>query len=97
MGILIVSEPRTEDTRDRLGRMMASAADSPDERAAARRHLERACDEFGAMPCWMYAHHLEEGQLGDHDPATVRALMKRACETGYDEACGHESASETFD
>ncbi|HVK89025.1 MAG TPA: hypothetical protein VM513_33120 [Kofleriaceae bacterium] len=78
------------------GRMLAAEATTPAQREAARRKFDDACNAFGAMSCRMYALHLENGDLGPHEPATVRALMLRACNTGDEDACGHETADETF-
>jgi len=79
------------------GRMLASDATTPEAREVARRFFDRTCTELGAMSCRMYALHLERGDLGDADPATIKALLRRACETGDDDACGdHATAGETF-
>jgi hypothetical protein len=80
-----------------FGRVLAAEAETPEQQQAARRQLDSACTKYGAMSCRMYALHLEKGQLGPSDPATVRALMVRACSTGDDDACGHETADETFE
>ena len=79
-----------------LGRMLADAADTPARREEARRHFDRVCSNMGGMTCRMYAHHLVSGDLGDYDPATVKALMLRACNTGDDDACGTEDPEKTF-
>jgi TPR repeat protein len=78
------------------GRMMAADAKTPEQKQAARRWFDRTCTDLGAMSCRMYAHHLERGDLGDFDQATVHALMQRACDTGDEDACGHDNATETF-
>ena len=79
-----------------IGRMMAHDAKTPEEQQRARAHFEKTCADLGAMSCRMYAHHLEEGELGDFTPAKVKVLMHRACATGDEDACGHDSAAETF-
>lgn len=78
------------------GRMMAAGAETPEQKEAARQFFDRTCTQLGAMSCRMYAHHLERGDFGPFEPATVRALMHRACETGDEDACGRETATETF-
>jgi TPR repeat protein len=79
-----------------LGRMLAFDAKTPELKAKARTYFDRTCSDLGAAICRMYAFHLEQGDLGPVEPATVKALMLRACETGDSEACGHDSAGETF-
>ncbi|MDX2092386.1 MAG: hypothetical protein SFX73_31270 [Kofleriaceae bacterium] len=79
-----------------VGRMMAENARSPTERDAARRHFDATCNVYGGVNCRMFALYLERGQLGDAQPATVRALLLRACESGDQKACGHDTAAETF-
>jgi hypothetical protein len=75
-----------------VGRLLAMDAETPAERADARRALEHACDEFAGMTCFMYALHLEEGHLGAYEAGTIERLMKRACETGDEESCGKTNA-----
>jgi hypothetical protein len=79
-----------------VGRMMAENARTPAEQEAARRHFDATCNVYGAMSCRMYALHLERGQLGEVNRATVRALLLRACESGDPDACDHDTAAETF-
>lgn len=80
-----------------LGRMLAAEAKTPETREVARRFFDKTCTDLGAMSCRMYALHLELGELGAADPATIHALMQRACTTGDDEACGeHATVGETF-
>ncbi|HVK84084.1 MAG TPA: hypothetical protein VM513_08250 [Kofleriaceae bacterium] len=78
-----------------LGRVALAEAETPEQRQAARQKLATACEAYGGMSCWMYATHLEQGDLGPPEPGTVRTLMQRACATGFDEACGRETAGET--
>lgn len=80
-----------------LGRMLAYEATTPALQEAARAYFDRTCSDLGAMTCRMYALHLERGDLGTSEPATVKALMLRACETGDPDACGHDTADETFE
>jgi len=79
-----------------LGRMMATSARTDAERIAARKHFARVCDELGGSSCRMFAHHLELGQLGPYAPDFLRALMFRGCQTGDADACGRDTATETF-
>ena len=76
--------------------MKASAALTPAQKEAARHWFDQTCNELGSMTCRMYAYHLERGDFGPFEAATVHALMQRACETGDSDACGHETAAETF-
>jgi hypothetical protein len=79
-----------------LGRMLATYAKTESERSVARAHFDRVCNDVAGVTCRMYAYHLELGQLGTVDPATPKALLLRACDTGDHEACDVETASETF-
>jgi hypothetical protein len=80
-----------------LARMRAVAAKTPQSREAARLFFEETCTDLGAMTCRMYAYHLERGDLGTAEPATIHALMQRACDTGDSPACGeHATVAETF-
>ncbi len=80
-----------------LGRMVADAAKTPETRETARRFFDKTCTDLGAMSCRMYAYHLELGDLGPAEPATIHALMQRACDTGDADACGeHATVGETF-
>jgi TPR repeat protein len=78
------------------GRVLAQGAKTDEQRIDARLHFERVCREIGTMTCRMYALHVEKGDLGPPDPAQVKSLMERACSTGDQDACGHDTASETF-
>lgn len=80
-----------------LGRMAAVAANTPQSREAARLFFEKTCTDLGDTSCRMYAYHLEHGDLGTAEPATIHALMQRACDTGDSDACGeHATVVETF-
>ncbi len=80
-----------------VGRMLAGGAKTPELQASARAHFDKTCTALGGVICRMYAWHLELGDLGTADPATVHALMQRACDTGDTEACGdHATVGETF-
>jgi TPR repeat protein len=61
----------------------------PDDtsRRLAREHLEHSCDELRGAPCRVLASHLEKGTLGEHDPATIVALLARACDGGDRDGC----------
>jgi hypothetical protein len=79
------------------GRFLSEHAKTDADRAAARAHFDRVCNDLGDVTCRMFALHLEKKQLGTWSPQLSRALMLRACETGDDLACGHDTASETFE
>jgi len=79
-----------------VGRVMLESGGTPDT-AAGRRYLQGACDEVGGFSCRVLARHLESGKLGQYDPASIAALLKRACAGGDVYACGsHATAEETF-
>jgi hypothetical protein len=78
------------------GRFLAVAARTDEERSTARSYFDGLCNDIGDVTCRMYGFHLESEQLGTWSPALVKALMIRACETGDVDACGAETAKETF-
>jgi TPR repeat protein len=79
-----------------VGRLLANWATTDDERTDARLHFERVCHDLGSVTCRMYALHIENGDLPPADPERVKDLLRRACDTGDDDACDHETAGETF-
>ncbi|CAN5798361.1 hypothetical protein BH11MYX2_BH11MYX2_14990 [soil metagenome] len=76
--------------------MLAHDARTDEDRAAAKHFFDGICNDIGGTVCRMYALHVENGELGPPDASLSRALMIRACETGDDDACNHETASKTF-
>jgi TPR repeat protein len=79
-----------------VGRVMLESGGTPDD-AEGRRYLQKTCDQVGGFSCRVLARHLESGRFGQHDPASIDALLKRACAGGDVYACGsHATAEETF-
>lgn len=78
------------------GRLRAELAKTDEQRSQARLYFESVCAKHGGGSCRMFAFHLDRGELGARDESLVRELMQRACDTGDDEACGHEMPDETF-
>jgi len=79
-----------------VGRLMLEDA-TPGALLGGRKYLESACTEVGGFSCRVLAMKLESGILGTYEPGKIRALLKRACETGDLDACGEPAtAAETF-
>jgi uncharacterized protein len=68
-----------------VGRMLVEAPEVRDV-ARGKAYLERMCEERKGPPCHFLAHYIEDGTLGEPDPARARELMKRACD-GDPSAC----------
>jgi hypothetical protein len=80
-----------------VGRMTMEHGGTPNDMARGKAQLQSACDDYGGMPCRMFAYYMEMGKFGIPNRTTIVALMKRACEGGDAPACGdHATVDETF-
>src|SRR5436190_13504673 len=59
--------------------------------------LEKRCTEVGGVACWDLANAIENGKGGlEPDPAHVRELKLRACDSGDGLACSSLSEDEDY-
>ena len=75
-----------------VGRMLVEAPEVRDV-PRGKAYLERMCEERKGPPCHYLAHYIEDGTLGEADPARARALMERACEGDGDPSACSELSS----